>query len=122
MSISNFFDHKCNIYHQDNAVKTVGYGLTGQSVDNYPASPDVSNVSCHFSVNDENIKTSQESPQRIADISDTIALPPGTDIKFNDKIEDLTHGTQYTVIKPPRNIRGNHIKAKLFMLEIQKDL
>lgn len=123
MAIEDFFDHTCDIFHIDKTSEEgPGYGLQTQVIRKYKEDPDIEDLSCHFSVDDENIQSSQEKPQMIADIKDTLAVSSGTDIRFNDKIVDKVHGVEYVVIKPPRDIRGNHIKAKLMMLEIQKDV
>jgi len=122
MAIEDFYDHTCNIFHVDLDEEGPGYGLQNQVIRKYKETPDISDVPCHFSVDDENIKSSQENPQMIADIFDTVAMSTSVDLKFNDKVVDLKHGVEYTVIKPPRDIRGNHLKAKLMMLEVQQDL
>lgn len=124
MAIRDFFDHTCDIYHQvDDNTKSTGYSvLDTQKVTEYPTAADESAVICHFNVKDENIAARQGEPQRINDVRVTIAVPPGTDLRFNDKIVDLTHNLVYTVAKPPRNIRNNHIKAELYMREAQRDL
>lgn len=123
MSIADFFDHTCDIYHQDGNEQGTAYsGLDTQKVKKYQTTPEIADIDCHFSLKDENTNMAQGKPQRTADIFDTLALPVGTDVRTNDKIHDKTHNVYYTVAKPPKNIRGNHIKAKLWMLEPQQDL
>lgn len=124
MGINSFFNHKCEIYHEIKTPDSTAYStLDSQSTtNNYPETPDITDLRCHFSTNDEGVRTTQGDPQRNVDWNDTLALPIGTDIRYSDKVVDLTQDITYTVEKPIRKIRNNHIKVRLITLEVQQDL
>jgi len=122
MSIADFLDHTCDIYHVTDTADSPGFGLDSQKTWKYGETADISAVSCHFSVDDENVNSRQERPQMVSDIRTTLTLLPGVDIRVNDKIIDPTHNVEYTVVKPPRNIRNHHLKVRLIMREVQQDL
>lgn len=116
-----FFDHTCNIYHLEGTDDTPGFGLQTMENNSYPETADIEGQICHVHVGDQNVNESQRSPQRDIELEGAISFPIGTDVRVNDRIEDLTHGKNY-IVSNPRNIRGNHIKCDVYMLLPQRSL
>ena len=108
MSIENFFDHLCNIYHVTSEDKSPGYGLKASPTFWYPKEPDEENVSCHFAVKSFSSTTVQTQPANNLDARIKLTLPIGTDIRRNDKIVELTTGLEFTA-EQPRNVRNHHL-------------
>ena len=101
MSLGNFLDHKCDIYHLKKFKSTVGYGLSDTVSFDYGDVPDLKNVICHFGVESLDSSVEQKNPQNILTERIKLTLPIGTDIRINDKVVDCE--------TRPRNIRGHHI-------------
>ena len=108
MSLGNFLDHKCDIYHLKKFKSTVGYGLSDTVSFDYGDVPDLKNVICHFGVESLDSSVEQKNPQTILTERIKLTLPIGTDIRINDKVVDCETGLEYTAERP-RNIRGHHI-------------
>ena len=110
MSVEDFFDHSCDIYHLIKDENSPGYNLPSSPSHKYPATADESGVSCHFTVRvGNNTSLTQNEPQNDYSARIKLNLPVGTPIKMNDKVVDLTTELEYTAVTPPRNIRGHHI-------------
>lgn len=108
MSLGNFLDHKCDIYHLKKFKSTVGYGLSDTVSFDYGDVPDLKNVICHFGVESLDSSVEHKNPQNILTERIKLTLPIGTDIRINDKVVDCETGLEYTAERP-RNIRGHHI-------------
>lgn len=108
--IENFFDHTCDIYHATKVTVTRGYGLPDQEDEglHYEDTPDLSDISCHFSVRAGNVLTVQQEPQKDLSARLKLTLPTGTDVRVNDKIVSGVTGYEYEA-EIPRNIRGHHV-------------
>lgn len=121
MSIENFFDHKCNIYHLIEDSKSPGYGLPVSPTFSYPEDPDEVNVPCHFAVKSFSHTMQQTQPANEYDAKIKLTLPIGTDIRQNDKIVSLVSGFEYTAMQP-RNVRGHHLFVFIQRTDAQKAL
>lgn len=121
MSIENLLDHKCDIFHSIKNTATSSYGLPGEVTFEYPETPDIENIPCHFSVQTNNEGVSQTDPKNILISSPMLTLPIGTDIRINDKVIDKGSGLEYTA-GVPRNIRNHHIKVQLYRTSVQEAL
>ena len=119
--ISDFFDHKCNIFHLQSAGKSPGFGLPSSPSFSYPSAPDVEEVSCHFAVKSASVTVTQTEPANLLEAKIKLTLPAGTDIRINDKIVWLDNGTEYTA-ELPRNVRGHHMFAFVKRIDSQKPL
>ena len=119
MSIENFFDHKCNIYHIASEDKSPGYGLKVSPAFRYPEEPDEANVSCHFAVKSFSSSTVQTQPANKLQARIKLTLPIGTDIRRNDKIVEKTTGLEFTA-EQPRNVRNHHIFVFIKRLDEQE--
>lgn len=108
MAIEDFFDHRCNIFHMAGMSKKRGYGLPDAVDFQYPKSPDISELPCHFCVKSGTLAVVQQEPQKDMNARLKLALPIGTDIRVNDRIVDCSTGYAYEA-EVPRNIRGHHI-------------
>ena len=64
--IENFFDHKCDIYHITEKTATQGYGLPSSIGFDYPETPDITALPCHFGVKNASVYTA-EQPRNIRD-------------------------------------------------------
>lgn len=125
MSINDFFDHTCDIYHIMSAGnKKLGYGLVGETEYVYPDKPDVSDLECHFnqksSVSSANMN--QKEPQNELSIRTKICVPSNTDLRILDKVVFKKANIEYIVVSPPRNVRNNHIYATIEIKGLQKAL
>lgn len=107
MSLEKLLDHTCDIYHVVKGTGSPGYNLPSSPTHTYPKDPDLSNVSCHFGVDAQNVTITQTQPANLMEAKTKLTLPIGTDIRLNDKIIDNGSGLEYTA-EVPRNIRGHH--------------
>lgn len=110
MPFEDLLDHRCAIYHLQKNEKMLGYGI---STDNfsYRAEPDASGIPCHFNVSGSgNFEQTEEANEYT--VVGKLSLPPGTDVRVNDKIVDLGSGISYYA-EIPRNIRGHHIVVRV---------
>lgn len=121
MSIENFFDHKCNIYHLRYEEKSPAYNLPASPLFEYPELPDEENISCHFAVKSFSYTINQTEPANIYDAKIKLTLPIGTDIRRNDKVVELSTGLEYTA-EQPRNVRGHHLFVFVKRIDEQKPL
>ncbi len=121
MSIESFFDHKCDIYHIVKENVSIGYGLPDSPCFNYPATPDIKDLSCHFGVRSQSVTITQNSPINIMEARIKLTLPSETDIRINDKIVDCETGFEYTA-EEPHNIRNHHIFVNIKKVREQRNL
>lgn len=121
MSIENFFDHTCDIYHLQGEPQSPGYGLPSSPSFRYPEEPDEANVTCHFGVKSASVTVTQTEPANIMDAKIKLTLPRDTDIRLNDKIVWKENGTEYTS-ELPRNIRSHHLFAYLQRTHAQRPI
>ena len=123
MSVEDFFDHTCDIYHITKEKKSPGYNLPASPSFSYPACADEEGVICHFTVRmGNNTSMNQNAPQNEYSERVKLNLPIGTDIRMLDKVVDCSTGLEYTVATPSRNIRGDHIIVYVERTEKQKPL
>lgn len=108
MSFENFLDHKCDIYHVIKKENSPGYGLPTTTEFEYGDTPNISGQCCHFNVKSGGITIVQGEPQTEASGRVKLNLPPGTDIRLNDRVISHESGLSYRA-ELPRNIRGHHI-------------
>lgn len=121
MSIENFFDHQCDIYHLIEDCQGMGYGLPSSPAFSYPETPDEASVPCHFAVKSFSCTIQQTQPANEYDAKIKLTLPIDTDIRRNDKIVELSTGLEYTA-EQPRNVRGHHKFVFVKRLDAQKPL
>lgn len=110
MAWEDFLNHTCDIYHIVRSDTSPGYGLPGSPAFSYPDVPDLSNVPCHFTQGGSGGTTNtvqQKEPEAEYDDRIKLALPAGTDVRFNDKIIDHRNGYTYYA-EVPRTVHGNH--------------
>jgi hypothetical protein len=120
MSFERLLNHKCDIYHLI-STDSSKYGLPSETEYSYPEAPDLIDVPCHFNIKNGSDSISQSEPQNNLYHTTTLILPFGTDIRINDKVIDKETGLEYTA-EVPRNIRGHHIKVKVYRKTIQEAL
>lgn len=121
MAIENFFDHTCNIFHLRSKGTSPGFGLPESPQFKYDETPDLEGVSCHFHVGGFSPSFKEQRPHTDMEVNEKLSLPPGTDVRINDKIVDLTTGVVYTA-GVPRNIRDHHIAVQLHRTTAQRAL
>lgn len=112
MSIEDFFDHKCRIYHLKDEEISVGYGVKsspGKAYENEPAGM----FPCHFYVKSDGNSLAQYDPYTAVEGTIKLSLPAGTDIRMNDKVCWEETGLDYRA-GLPRDIRGHHIAVTLY--------
>lgn len=110
----DFMNHKCNIYHlEDNAVN-IGYGIKAESVRKPQPEAALKEVPCHFHIRMNNyLQLVQKEPYSRVDGKIKLSLPPGTDIRMNDTVEDCRDGLKYRAGKPQEVYGGHHIVVVL---------
>ena len=121
MSIEQFFDHKCDIYHIVEGKASPGFNLPPAPTFSYPDTPDLPGVSCHFSVKNFNYSVTQQQPVNEYETNLKLTLPIGTDIRLNDKIVSRQTGYEYTA-EMPRNVRNHHLFVRITRVDAQKPL
>ncbi len=121
MSLENFFDHKCDIYHIRKKEVSPGYGLPVSPVFDYPDVPDVEKQVCHFGVKSQSVTINQSEPQNIMEARIKLTLPIGVDIRINDKVVDCINRFEYTA-EEPHNIRNHHVFVYIKKVREQKPL
>ena len=123
MSIEQLFDHRCDIYHLLKDENSPGYNLPSSPSFRYPPETHQNGVKCHFTIKaGNNTSMAQNEPQNEFTARTKLNLPVGTDIRLHDKVVDCDTKLAYTVVSPPRNIRGNHIIADIERTREQKPL
>jgi len=111
MALEDFFDHKCDLYHIIGDEDSPGYGLPGSPSFNYPDTPDVADVDCHFAQGSSGGTVNtlvQNLPEHAYEERIKLTLPIGTDIRVNDKVLDKRTNLEF-IAELPRNIRNHHI-------------
>ncbi len=106
MAFEDLLDHKCAIYHMIKQEKDMGYGIKSDKF-SYPDVPDITDIPCHFNVNDGGNITQTENVNEYIVVG-KLQLLVGTDIRLNDKVVSLDTGISY-IAEIPKNIRGHHI-------------
>ncbi len=123
MSIEDLFDHTCDIYHLLKDDKSPGYNLPASSTFSHSQEAHVKALPCHFGIRTSNNSSmTQKEPQNDFTERTKLNLPINTDIRILDKVIDCETQLEYTVVAPPRNIRGHHIIAYIERVGSQKPL
>ncbi len=123
MSIEELFDHKCDIYHLVTEENNPGYNLPSSPFHEHPSEAAEKAVKCHFNIKAGNSTSMvQTEPQNVFSERTKLNLKAGTDIRLHDKVVNCETGLEYTVVAPPRNIRGHHIAAFIERIGGQKPL
>lgn len=106
-------DHRCDIYHLARTDVSPGWGLAPSPSFDYPDTPDIRDLPCHFNVQVKSRQIIiQQDPQKDYEADIKLQLPPDVDIRVNDKVVDKATGYIYTA-GINRNIRGHHMIAYL---------
>ncbi len=114
----DFMDHKCNIYHLKEEPVNVGYGIEAENVRAPESESILTDVPCHFHTQMNNyLQLVQKEPYSSIDGKIKLSLPPGTDIRMNDLVEDCRDGLQYRAGKPTEVHGGHHIIVMLARME-----
>lgn len=113
MSIEDFLDHKCDIYHVTNSNINLGYGIKYIEKYIYGEKPDLEDVDCHFSVKNDGIVLVQELPQTNIEGKLKLTVDINTDVRVNDRVVSKESGLRYRV-GVPRNIRNHHIAVMIY--------
>ncbi len=121
MAIADFFDHTCDVYHLQSEDGSPGFGLPSSPKFTYPSEPDIPGLPCHFAVKSATVTVTQTEPANLMEAKIKLTLPPGTDVRLNDKIVWLENGTEYTA-ELPRDIRGHHKFVYLKRTNAQKPI
>lgn len=121
MSLENFFDHTCDIYHLSSEDESPGFGLPSSPAFSYPDEPDAADVPCHFAVKSSTITVTQSEPANLLEAKIKLTLPRDTDIRLNDKVVWPETGTEY-IAEFPRNVRNHHKFVYLKRVDAQKPL
>ena len=122
MSIEALFDHLCDIYHVSRTDRSPGYNLPVSPSFSYPDEADLKGVPCHFNIHGDSNSMVQNEPNNDLAERTKLNLPAGTDVRLNDRVVDTSAGLEYTVVSPPRNIRGNHMIVYVERRRVQKPL
>lgn len=112
-----FLDHKCNIYHLEEETVNVGFGINVADIKKSGNVPDEKDVCCHFHVKSNGLRVVQKEPYSSLDGEVKLSLPPGTDIRMNDIVEDCRDGVKYRAGKPKVIHGGHHIIVEIFREE-----
>lgn len=121
MSLENFFDHACDIYHLQSADSSPGFGLPASPSFSYPDAPDEEQVMCHFAVKSATVTVTQTEPANLLEAKIKLTLPLNTDIRLNDKVVWRETGMEYTA-EFPRNVRNHHRFVYLKRVNAQEPL
>ncbi len=113
---------RCDIYHVKEDSVPRGYGLKDRVVFVYPDEPAAANVKCHFNIGGSKLAIVQGEPMANYEALIQLDLPPGTDIKVNDKIVDKLTGCEYTAEMPRRLPDDHHIIVMVKRREEQEPL
>lgn len=108
MAFEDYLTHSCDIYHIRKRGESPGYGLPESPAFSYPEKPDIAGLRCRFEVKTQNVAIAQGSPMNLMDAGIKLVLPPGTDVRLNDRIVDCGTGYEYTA-EVPHDIWGHHI-------------
>lgn len=119
MSIEDFFDHTCSIYHLEKNKTEFGYGIAPIESSAYGDEPAITGQFCHFHVKSDGTRLVQEDPYSAIEGTIKLSLPAGTDIRINDKVVWDGPGLSYRA-GLPRQIRGHHVTATLYRLDGHK--
>ena len=106
----DFLNHTCNIYHLSDETVNVSYGVKAASVKKPQQKPAEIGVKCHFHIRtNSGIRVSQKEPYSVLAGEGKLTLPPGTDIRLNDMVEDCRNGVKYRAGLPKEIHGGHHI-------------
>jgi len=121
--IEDFFDHECDIYFPTQNTDTVDYGLPGRKTFQYPATPSLTNLDCHFAVKTQTQAIQQDNPQNRLRHAGKLTLPAGTEIPPICKIinKSVTPNEEFTG-KLPLNIRNHHVTVELYKRSEQEPM
>ena len=120
---TDFFNHKCDIYHLKENNSSIGFGFddTQNIRYDYHAEPDLASISCHFHIKTNTVNMSQGQPFNEVSITRKLSLPYGTDVRVNDKVVDCDTGIEYTA-QIPSNVQEHHTIVTLIKTATQKIL
>lgn len=120
MAFESLLDHECDIYHMRRTDASPGYGLPSSPKFSYGETPDLASVRCHFCTK-SGVTVVQMEPQAKYEAKIKLVLPPGVDVRLNDKIVDRHAGYEYTA-EIPRTVRNHHIAVLLRRTSAQEAL
>lgn len=112
MSLEVLLDHTCDIYHLEEGMASPGFNLPSSPSFSYPDKPDISGQPCHFHVRTRSTTVVQTAPAKLLSEKEKLTLPPGVDVRLNDKIVFRETGMEY-IAEAPRNIRDHQIIVTL---------
>lgn len=112
MSLEALLDHTCDIYHLEKGAASPGFNLPSSPSFSYHKTPDISGQPCHFHIKARSTTIVQTAPAKLLTEKEKLTLPPGVDVRLNDKIVHRETGLEY-VAEVPRNIRGHQIIVML---------
>lgn len=114
----DFLNHKCNIYHTEDDVVNIGYGIMAAGKKKFGNTVSLSEIPCHFHVRlNSGIRLVQKEPYTALEGDVKLSLQAGTDIRINDIVEDCRDGMKYRAGKPAEVYGGHHIIVMLSRLE-----
>lgn len=119
MSIEDFFDHTCSIYHLEKKQTDFGYGIAPEVHQSYSQDPAITGQSCHFHVKSDGTRLVQDDPYSAIEGTIKLSLPVGVDIRLNDKVVWEDTGLCYRA-GLPRRIREHHVTVILYRLDGHK--
>lgn len=111
---NDFLNDRCNIYHLQLKSQSLGFGIEDESVKmEYSAEPDLADVPCHFNRHGLFEGLTETNASRVYHGVSKVQFPLGTDIRMNDRIEDIATGTTYTASVPWIVGRSHHIAVQV---------
>ena len=114
----DFLDHKCNIYHLQDESVDIGYGIKAGNVRMPQTEPEEKDIPCHFHIKMNNyMQVVQKEPYTSVEGKVKLSLPPGTDIRMNDTVENCQDGLKYRAGKPMEVHGGHHIVVTMSRME-----
>ncbi len=124
MPFEDMLNHRCDVYHIQKTDTSPGYGLPSSPSFSYPDTPDISGLSCHFSVKSGvtvGLNIVQREPYATLEGRVKLTLSLGSDIRINDKIVNLETGYEYTA-EAPTQIRDHHLVVMLRRTDEQEKI
>lgn len=104
----DFLDHTCNIYHLVDEKMNVGYGVKAATIKVPQQEAAEINVPCHFHIkSNSGVRIVQKEPYAALTGETKLTLPPLTDIRINDVVEDCRNGIRYRAGLPV-SVHGEH--------------
>ena len=123
MSFEDYLDDLCDIYHLQTNENSPGYNLPSSPSHSYPPEAHHKAVPCHFNVKaGSSSSLVQNEPQNEFTARTKLNLRTGTDIRLHDKVVNCGTGFEYTVVTPPRTIRGHHVYVQVERVREQRPL